>query len=184
MENLVLTEKTLAQQRLDSCQKHTRPDIAKRNCIRNIHPCTPSLSPLPSAHRASLATSLTHICSKWREIALSTPVLWWAIPLFITGVPVERQTHILDLWLKKPGSWLLIIGNDEEDNAQDSSELVASFMPCRARWEYLKIITSTSHLSAFEGEIPVLRHLDLELYGGSKTDAQPGSLRIAPLLLR
>jgi hypothetical protein len=39
-------------------------------------------------------------------------------------------------------------------------------MPCRARWEYLKSITSTSHLSAFGGEIPVLRHLDLELYGG------------------
>jgi hypothetical protein len=123
------------------------PDMGKRNCIRNIHPCTPSLSRCPPFTRLLSPTSLSHIGSKWREIALSTPVLWRAIPL---GVPVERQAHIFDLWLKRSGSCPLTIGNDEEDNAQDSTELVASFMPYRARWEYLKIITSTSHLSALD----------------------------------
>ncbi|KAJ7871875.1 hypothetical protein B0H14DRAFT_2191835, partial [Mycena olivaceomarginata] len=54
--------------------------------------------------------SLTHICRLWREIAISTPVLWRAVALeYDVEVSSQPQAHIIDLWLERSGSCLLSI---------------------------------------------------------------------------
>ncbi|KAF7352140.1 F-box domain-containing protein [Mycena venus] len=168
LEHPVSAEKTLAPQQLNSCPKKY-PILTLPNEIVSeifihvlpVYPRCPSLTGLLSP------TSLTHICTKWREIALSTPALWRAIPLPDTDISVERLAHIFDLWLKRSGSCPLSIGLDGECDGMDASDLLASFIPYRWRWEYLKIVISSSHLAALEGGMPLLRHLNLELFSAT-----------------
>ncbi|KAJ7473247.1 hypothetical protein FB451DRAFT_1133777 [Mycena latifolia] len=51
-------------------------------------------------------TVLTHICRKWREIALATPALWRAISI-VDDIDSDRtdgrQLHILESWLNRSG---------------------------------------------------------------------------------
>ncbi|KAJ7822363.1 hypothetical protein B0H13DRAFT_1659736, partial [Mycena leptocephala] len=41
-------------------------------------------------------TTLTHICRQWREITLTTPLLWRAI-----GLSDERRSDICNTWLTR-----------------------------------------------------------------------------------
>ncbi|KAJ7648651.1 hypothetical protein DFH06DRAFT_916910, partial [Mycena polygramma] len=56
-------------------------------------------------------TILTHICRHWREIALSAPILWRAMPFFGrknashnrlgSGPTLARELQLSDLWLRR-----------------------------------------------------------------------------------
>ncbi|KAJ7854619.1 hypothetical protein B0H13DRAFT_1480666, partial [Mycena leptocephala] len=64
----------------------------------------------PPLHGSLSPTSLTHICRKWHEIALATPLLWRAFRLSSDdSIPFERQRDISELWLKRSRSCPLSI---------------------------------------------------------------------------
>ncbi|KAJ7367777.1 hypothetical protein DFH08DRAFT_5319 [Mycena albidolilacea] len=106
-------------------------------------------------------TLLTHICRKWREIALTTPALWRAISLLdsvIHGVDHDKlvdmcHTRSRCLPLHLHFSWIFAPAH--------TAEFLASVVPHRVRWEYLNLrYLPVSHLHILEGPMPLLRRLD------------------------
>jgi hypothetical protein len=154
-------EKILAQERLDSYKYPvlTLPNEIISEIFMHFLPPYPQYPPLTGLLSPTL---LTHICRKWREIALSTPALWSAIGAsYDDGIPLKQKAHIFDIWLKSSQSRplsLQIIGTDV-------AKILGVLVPHRARWEHLELeCPSLSHLPVVvEGQMPLLRHLHLEL---------------------
>ncbi|KAJ7044674.1 hypothetical protein C8F04DRAFT_593653 [Mycena alexandri] len=157
-------QRTMVQERLDS---YIYPVLTLPNEIVSeifirfvpVYPEGPSLDGIHSPN------NLTHICRKWRDIALATPELWRAIQLSIGDdgdIPLERQVHELDAWLNRSRS------------CPFSIELLLSFyftegnfvfsLARAARWEHLKASFRTSRSFIIEGPMPLLRHLANTFY--------------------
>jgi hypothetical protein len=152
-------EKMLAQKRLDSYKYPvlTLPNEIVSEIFIHFLPAYPEYPPLTGLLSPTL---LTHICRKWREIALSTPTLWSAITSYNDGIPVKQKAHLFELWLKSsrpcPLS-LQILG-------MDAAEILATVMPHRARWEHLVFFLPLSSLPVIDGPMPLLRHLNLSFF--------------------
>jgi hypothetical protein len=108
--------------------------------------------------------SLTHICRLWREIAISTPVLWRAISLaYDAGASFQQQAHIIDLCLERSYSFPLSIRvHMDNNNGVDASKALSSITARYSCWEYLKFVYDTSGFPPIEGSMPMLRHLHLD----------------------
>jgi len=150
-------EKTAAQERLDSYKYPvlTLPNEIISEIFIQFLPIYPECPPAIGPHSPTL---LTHICREWREIALATPALWRAVSLSENLIPYDHISAIL----RRSGGCPLSIHMDEPDEG-DVSEGIAVLLPHRARWGYLRIRLFRSRLPAIGGEMPLLRHLDLEL---------------------
>jgi hypothetical protein len=127
-----------------------------------IYPFCPPLAGLLSP------TLLTHICRRWREIALDSPELWRAIQFSYDGIPSDRQLHIANLWLRRSDSPLSIRIAESHDPWAVPLDLSMAFsvlVPHRSRWEYLNLGASARlwHLAANERRTPLLRHFHLTL---------------------
>ncbi|KAJ7896038.1 hypothetical protein B0H14DRAFT_2495581 [Mycena olivaceomarginata] len=106
-------------------------------------------------------TLLTHICRKWREIALSTPALWRAISLLDSAIPSVDQDKVVDMWLARSRCLPLHLHFSRNFAPAREAEVLASVVPHRARWEYLNLrYLPVSHLHILEGPMPLLRRLD------------------------
>ncbi|KAJ7831083.1 hypothetical protein B0H13DRAFT_2371615 [Mycena leptocephala] len=93
-------EKIIAQERLDSYKYPvlTLPNEIVSDIFIHFLPAYPLCPPLTGLLSPTL---LTHICRRWREIALGTPALWSTISTsYHDGIPLKQKAHILDLWLK------------------------------------------------------------------------------------
>ncbi|KAF7334506.1 F-box domain-containing protein [Mycena venus] len=154
-------EKRLAQDRLDS---YTYPVLVLPNEVVSeifIHflPPYPACPPLTGIFSP---TVLTHICRKWREIAIATTTLWRAI--HITSyyrIAIERQAHISDVWLSRSRCCPLSIVVEHHD----TESLLEVLLHHQARWENLKFDCLLSDLlPRIKGPMPLLRDLDLSLY--------------------
>ncbi|KAJ7834300.1 hypothetical protein B0H13DRAFT_223460 [Mycena leptocephala] len=169
-------EKILAQERLDSYKYPVLelPNEIVSDIFMHFLPTYPSCPPLIGLRSP---TVLTHVCRRWREIALSTPALWSAIRAsYFERIPLKQKAHIFDLWLKRsrfcPLSLRLETG---------LAEILAAVVPHRARWECLELKRlSPSYLPIIEGPIPLLRHLSLGLSEYPATNVL--AFRDAPLL--
>jgi hypothetical protein len=95
-------------------------------------------------------------------------MLWRAIP-FSYDIPFGQQASISDLWLSRSRCCPLSIQIVELDDHMRVAEVVSAVIHRRARWEHLKLslVQWTSHLSAIEGPMPLLQHLDLSVEGDS-----------------
>ncbi|KAJ7678156.1 hypothetical protein DFH06DRAFT_567288 [Mycena polygramma] len=178
---------------LDSC---TTPALTLPNEITSeiflhflpVFPrCPPLIGPLSP-------TSLTHICRIWREIALTTPALWRAIPFSTdTRIPFARRLEMFNLWLSRSRHCYLSIelvirdaaffeadfssptrikyNPYEDDNRYYVLPNVAAAISAAvlhsARWEYLKLHASTNIFPSIEAAMPLLRRLDLNLHNHS-----------------
>ncbi|KAJ7883975.1 hypothetical protein B0H13DRAFT_2537691 [Mycena leptocephala] len=150
--------KTVVQERLDS---YKYPVLRLPNEIVSeifthflpIYPlCPPVAGPLSP-------TVLTHICRKWREIALTTPDLWRAICLS-HRVTVSRSPADLSGVLSRSGCCPLSLAMDDYDYHR--SEYVFSTVVAHCeRWEYLQLYIC-SDFPTIEGRLPLLRHVDLK----------------------
>ncbi|KAJ7019297.1 hypothetical protein C8F04DRAFT_1148161 [Mycena alexandri] len=146
-------QKAVVQERLDS---FTYPVLTIPNeLIAEIFVCLPRML---SRQEEFLLINLTHVCRKWRDIALSTPTLWRSISLYFgRNNPAAREVRKLEIWLSRSGccpiSVQIIIDNP-------LSEYKLSSAHC-ARWEVLKISLPSSHLPITEASMPLLRQLDL-----------------------
>lgn len=141
-------------------------------------PLTGTLSP----------TSLTHICRRWREIALDTPALWRAISFsYQPHIPLAQQFHIFDIWLSRSSYCPLSIEMDDGRNGLTgniSGFIVTAVLHC-SRWEHLKLHIVgdlTSDFPAIEGPMPLLRSLDLNLRDRFATWTALVGFRELPLL--
>ncbi|KAJ7347393.1 hypothetical protein DFH08DRAFT_160269 [Mycena albidolilacea] len=173
----VQQEMVLAQQRLESYTYPvlTLPTEIVAEIFTRVFPVYPRCPPLTGVLSP---TSLTHICRLWREIAISTPVLWRAVALEYG--PDQQQVHIIDLWLKRSGSFPLSINVAIDSNdGGGASKALSSVTAHHSRWEYLKLVYDASDLPAIEGSMPMLRHLHLELI---EFEVNPVSFREVPLL--
>jgi hypothetical protein len=170
-------EKNLAQERLDS---YKYPVLTLPNkIVSDIFMHSPPAYLFPPLTGLFSPTLLTHICQRWREIALSTPSPWSAIGVYSSGIPLKQKTHIFDLWLDKSRFCPLSLKIGEET---DVAETLAAVIPRRACWEHLELEDmSPSHLPIIEGPMPLLRHLDLELSWYPATDVL-ATFRDVPLL--
>jgi hypothetical protein len=121
-----------------------------------IYPLCPPLTGLLSP------TLLTHICRRWREIALDTPELWRVMKFSHYSM---ISLNIAGLWLRRSHCSPLSIYIDECGGRRiNLGEVFAEIVPHRARWEYLRIDSDLmSYFSTIEGPMPLLRHLDLTL---------------------
>ncbi|KAJ7817969.1 hypothetical protein B0H13DRAFT_2682990 [Mycena leptocephala] len=160
-------EKNLAQERLDSYKYPvlTLPNEIVSEIFIHFLPAYPECPPLTGLLSP---TVLTHVCRRWREIALGTPTLWSAIGTsYYDGIPLKQKAHLFDLWLKRSRSRPLSLRIVNRDVA----EILAAVVPHRARWEHLDFLLPPSYPHIFDSPMPLLRHLDLELSDYPATDS-------------
>ncbi|KAJ7678168.1 hypothetical protein DFH06DRAFT_1465928 [Mycena polygramma] len=178
------THRRLEMEQARNLESMTTPALALPSEItseifRHFLPVYPRCPPL----FGSLSpTFLTHICRTWRDIALTTPTLWRAIPFYTDTaiVPFARRLEIFNLWLSRSSHYPLSIeiviqyqdqgleclvdedpdGHSMTDNV---SEVVTAAALHSARWEYLKLHVRTNVFPTIGTPMPLLRCLDLDL---------------------
>ncbi|KAJ7259976.1 hypothetical protein B0H12DRAFT_1277900 [Mycena haematopus] len=167
LENSILAlrlEQARVQSRIDSYKYPvlTLPNEIVSEILTHVPPPYPSRAPFTGTLSPS---SLTHICRRWREIALSLPSLWRAMNLTLNGISLEQRTHISDLWLKRSRSCPLSVEFDTRGDGynNDVLEIFASVAAHRARLEHLKLILILGDLPSVVGSMPLLRCLHLEI---------------------
>ncbi|KAF7356084.1 F-box domain-containing protein [Mycena venus] len=155
-------EKFRVQERLESYKYPvlTLPNEIVSEIFVHFLPPYPACPPLTGIHAPTL---LTHICRKWRQIALATPPLWRSI-VSDGDISIERQAHIFCIWLGRTRCPLSIEIPGQYLSARHLSQVLSNFIPYRERWECLKLSDfPTSLLTSIKGPIPLLQDLFLEL---------------------
>ncbi|KAK7008209.1 F-box domain-containing protein [Favolaschia claudopus] len=127
-------------------------------------------------------THLTHICSKWREIALSNPQLWRAIRVsfWYNPIVISRRTELVETWIGRACYGPLSIELDIIGIGSAMPQLHSSIFSQRARWEYLKInLNLIDRIFSLTETMPFLRHLELDL-NSEPEDGLTTSLILGP----
>ncbi|KAK7055371.1 F-box domain-containing protein [Favolaschia claudopus] len=157
-------EKLSVQARLDSYRYPvlTLPNEIVAEIFVQFLPPYPDLAPLAGSLSS---TFLTQICHQWREIALTTPMLWRAIKLPSRLMYLEDQaetvTSLLTMWLERSGSCPLSIRIPIGDHG-DFPIITSSLVPHFARCEHLSFdVQNTGELSAMDRSMLMLRSLSL-----------------------
>ncbi|KAJ6456454.1 hypothetical protein C8R45DRAFT_578682 [Mycena sanguinolenta] len=170
-------ERTLSELRAQQAQVQERLDAYKypvltlpNEIISEIFtyfiPVYPALPPLTGLRSP---TTLTHICHRWREVAVATPALWRAIRLDYWSLqPVNKQLHcIADAWVERSRTCRLSI--DIKVYKHDLLPVVFTepMAAAATRWEHLSLwLDSRSHPEI--GLLPLLRSLNLVFRPGDK----------------
>ncbi|KAJ7623762.1 hypothetical protein FB45DRAFT_926680 [Roridomyces roridus] len=138
----LLKEKKRAQARLDAYiyPIHTLPPEIMSEIFTHVLPPYPLR---PRANGFDSPTLLSHVCRSWREIALSTPRLWRAIAIHLSGLlSCPAKVHMLETWLQRsqccPLSISIRAGSHTKISLLDRV-LPTLFAQCH-RWEYLRLV--------------------------------------------
>ncbi|KAJ6578106.1 hypothetical protein B0H19DRAFT_1229997 [Mycena capillaripes] len=171
-------EKSLAQERLDfyTYPVLTLPNEIVSEIFMNFLPIYPLPPPLTGIYSPTL---LTHICRKWREIALSTPSLWRAVGGYGNNTVLEQQASIFDLWLNRSRCCPVSLQFGTGDARLDA-DILAAVVPHRARWEFLQFRLASVDL--LEGPMPLLQHLHLGFSDYRAVASDTFTFRDVPLL--
>ncbi|KAF8143347.1 hypothetical protein K438DRAFT_2029645 [Mycena galopus ATCC 62051] len=157
------TEQALVQGRLNSYQYPvlTLPNEIASEIFIHFLPIYPHPPPITGLYSP---ICLTLVCRTWREVALSTPVLWRAIRItYHRRISCKVQGTMADIWLARSGSCPLSIDIDNPYPILVSGhEVYTAVVAHRARWEYLKLRIDDSELSVVDAPMPLLHHLDLK----------------------
>ncbi|KAJ6512597.1 hypothetical protein C8R45DRAFT_323869 [Mycena sanguinolenta] len=153
-------EKQLVEERLDS---YKYPVLTLPNeMVSEIFLHTLPPYPLcPQLFGRTSPTSLTHICRKWREIALATPELWRAIRVSDVS-SIHRERPESEVWTKRSGSFPLLISIQ----IHHSREIYPELLDRCSRWEHLTLSVYTPAIINIDGPMPLLRHLELTQHDG------------------
>ncbi|KAJ7186495.1 hypothetical protein C8R46DRAFT_276044 [Mycena filopes] len=136
-------------------------------------PTYPLCPPLTGSQSPTL---LTHICRRWREIAVATPSLWRAITVLydfdaddegvvpMVGTNGAGLAQIVDIWLKRSNQYPLSLqfeaGETPPPILSTAFALAVSHI---SRWEYVKLDLPRADLETILGPLPLLQQLDLAL---------------------
>ncbi|KAK7035841.1 F-box domain-containing protein [Favolaschia claudopus] len=142
--------------------------------------CLPPYPDQPPLVGPSSPIPLTHICSRWREIALNTPLLWRAVYL---SIPACVPSNLQNIWLSRSGDYPISIMLVDQ-STRGGDELIAAILPYRARWEYVSLYMDMVHRPTLQGSMPLLRKLSVIAadFDGCLdfSDAPPTSLAVLP----
>ncbi|KAJ6530866.1 hypothetical protein DFH09DRAFT_994439, partial [Mycena vulgaris] len=130
---------------------------------------------------------LTHICSRWRAIAISTPTLWSLLTIKCSDKQTDSlamaKTHIERAHMLQIHFW-----GEEINPVGPQIEMFRFLAEYSPRWEEFRI-QLTSDLSALlpslRNRVPLLRRLRIQ-WGFATSSAEIGSIdcfQIAPALL-
>ncbi|KAJ7322841.1 hypothetical protein DFH08DRAFT_1085530 [Mycena albidolilacea] len=153
-------EKLRAQERLNS---YAYPVLKLPNeIVSEIFIQFLPVYPFPPPMLGPLSpTFLSHICRRWREVALSTPMLWRAVSLPDCDQYVVRPQ--LELWMSRSGCLPLSIDMEEIENTVDESCLELLALHC-ARWEYVTLdVYSESEVLIIQDPMPLLRQFEIRV---------------------
>ncbi|KAJ7722785.1 hypothetical protein B0H16DRAFT_1431217, partial [Mycena metata] len=130
--------------------------------------------------------TLCQICRLWREIALSTPLLWRTFKNFLRpggSVQNEEADHQTELSLQRSGSFPLSV--ELEYTTRSDTPFLFLIIAHRARWQHLKLFVSPRNLGAIIGPFPLLESLTIMTTNGLHPSAyRPATFYSAPLLRR
>ncbi|KAJ6562479.1 hypothetical protein B0H19DRAFT_1144692 [Mycena capillaripes] len=100
---------------------------------------------------------LCAICQRWRQIALSTPILWRAIRIHTAESEhseiLEKKLELLITWLKRSGNYPLSL----KLTCHLARFLEAIILHCQ-RWEYVDVVAPIEHLRLIQGDMPLLQN--------------------------
>ncbi|KAJ7629743.1 hypothetical protein DFH06DRAFT_709476 [Mycena polygramma] len=154
-------EQSKVQERLDAYiyPVLTLPNEVTSEIFRHILPPYHHFPPFTGPLSPTL---LTHICRRWRDIALATPELWSVIASGDNHAGALRGARMVRLWLERSRSCPLYLELGVYKWADD--DLVEAVIPHRARWNYLSIDLDADNLRILDGPMPLLRYLLLNVH--------------------
>ncbi|KAJ7148421.1 hypothetical protein C8R43DRAFT_1194563, partial [Mycena crocata] len=170
-------QRKIIQKRLDAFKYPvlTLPNEITSEIFIHSLPPYPECPPMTGN---SSPTHLTHICRRWRDIALTTPTLWRAIKLDDAIHDKGGAQEALEAWLSRSGSCPLSIYVNVND--APLHEAIQSLNVHRARWEYLHLRDVSSETVSFLcGATSSLRYLLITL---NDTPSPPVRFNLSPLL--
>ncbi|KAK6978094.1 F-box domain-containing protein [Favolaschia claudopus] len=169
--------KHVPQKRLDA---YKYPILTLPNEIISeifLHFLPPYPNPPPFVGRRS-PFLLTHICHRWREIAITTPTLWRAIDLTVWRPRLDLAA-LTALYVERARGCPLAFDTTE------LNEISSALISYRSRWEHIKLHHSSysNWRLMFAGPMPRLRSLHiLRLPSASDSSLVSFTLEHAPLL--
>ncbi|KAJ7908881.1 hypothetical protein B0H13DRAFT_1715160 [Mycena leptocephala] len=155
-------EKILVQERLASYKYPVLelPSEIVSEIFMHFLPDYPLFPPLTGLLSPTL---LTHICRRWREIALGTPALWSTIKSYHDDRDISLDMHHIKTWLNRSRCCPLSLQFGRGDPRLDITQVLKTVVPHRARWEHLDCYLPPSHIPIIDGPMPLLRFLALFL---------------------
>ncbi|KZP28614.1 hypothetical protein FIBSPDRAFT_245032 [Athelia psychrophila] len=125
---------------------------------------------VPSKYLKGWRMVPSHVCKRWRDLSLSTPIHWAYVSAEVKGVDEEkisRELECAQAWLARSGSCPLTIKVAYNGNQPAHwKRLMDFFLPCCDRWRHAKIFSSSkmpADLSSIKDKLPLLEALTLEL---------------------
>ncbi|KAJ6602786.1 hypothetical protein DFH09DRAFT_863641, partial [Mycena vulgaris] len=121
----------------------------------------------PSPTGPSSPTVLAQICSRWRQLSFSTPLLWRAIRLkFRDCTESAPYLTILQTWLTRSNNRPLSISLEYDAfeaagslNPSVLARFLDEIVPHSARWEYIELMVPLALVPLIQGPMPLLRAL-------------------------
>ncbi|KAJ7030632.1 hypothetical protein C8F04DRAFT_1042279 [Mycena alexandri] len=186
-------ERDLLQERIDGYAYPvlTLPNEVVSEIFVHFLPIYPNAPPILGRKSPNV---LGETCHHWREIALSTPMLWRAISLSLrNGMRLHHKLRLLDTWLQRSGSCLLSINIDLGDDHGDDEGIPVLFIRTiavhSARWEHLRLYSESaaSHFPSITTPLPFLRTLSMSarqhgVMAAHNTESLNFAFHTAPLL--
>ncbi|KAJ7150435.1 hypothetical protein C8R43DRAFT_1127912 [Mycena crocata] len=172
---LEATEPSAIHQRLDAFKYpvSTLPNEIVSEIFLHFIPAYPAC--LSSTGLFS-PTLLTHICHRWREVALTAPTLWRAIRL-PPDLVLTQRVHLLHSWLQR-SSFSPLSLHISLNSLRVEVDVLRTLLQHRVCWEFLKLYIQ-GDLHIIQGSSPLLHEFDLRL---DESSLSPVSLLEAPLL--
>ncbi|KIM75632.1 hypothetical protein PILCRDRAFT_668588 [Piloderma croceum F 1598] len=117
--------------------------------------CLPQDYDESGAHKAVMLPS--HVCKRWRDVALSTPALWTNMVLHVTDKTLESQTALVTDWVSRSGNLPLSFTLRGRENVLPIMAVL--FQHC-ARWQHINLSVPLETLQCLEAANGRLQRLE------------------------
>ena len=128
--------------------------------------CLPQNYKAEGAHKAVMLPS--HICKHWRDVALSTPILWTNIVLRVTDETFESRAALVTTWFSRSGDLPLSFTLEGQENVLP---ILAFLLQYCNRWQHVSFSVPSDTLRCLEaakGHLQRLETLRMKgVYGGT-----------------
>ncbi|KAL0955032.1 hypothetical protein HGRIS_003952 [Hohenbuehelia grisea] len=156
--------------------------------------CLPDLlgGPQAQSFRRSRAAPLTllRVCRRWRDVVVTTPVLWTCIAVEQTKQGCAPPLPVLQQWLKRSGACGLSLDVLVHSNAGASyssahaAQMFKTLLAVYSRWREVRLCVPTSLQRAVQGDIlhlesreaPMLESLSFTLEMAEFETSSPGGI--------